>query len=246
MDAYSTLVHAFGHLFPEYRLPDVGIILQGDNASFTSATPRRKSPCVGFFSYDGVADRVDVCMRSLVLFEKRNEKTYANAVKTFHVDSPRTFGLRYLWAAHAQRAHFERFQDVECLERASSYYHAAINIAAGDDVAENVSSRGLDAILDITQNSRMLSEAFAGLCVVETHRDSNDAAMGFAMLAVTLRPRSVVFINCARIIALAKGNHELALRLTGHVILPMLESPAYLRELALWPLEMRIVLGYMK
>jgi hypothetical protein len=53
-------------------------------------------------------------------------------------------------------------------------------------------------------------------------------------------------VNCARIVALANGSHDLAMRLTGRVIMPLLGSALRARELALWPPEMRLVITYME
>jgi len=239
MDSFATL----GYLFPEFGYADVGIDFRYDGVSFTSATPARKSPCVGFFSDDGVEERVDECMRSLVLYERRHEKTYANAVKAAS-DSPRTFALRYLWAAHAMRAKFER-GDNNNLDSAWRYYLACICLVAGEDYATQASC-GVIAGTTHAKYSRVLSEAFAGLCLVETHRDSGETALTFAIAAVSLRPRAVALVNCARIVALANGSHDLAMRLTGRVIMPLLGSALRARELALWPPEMRLVIAYME
>ena len=246
MDSFGTLVGMFGYLFPEFGYADVGIVFRDDGVSFTSATPTRKSPCVGFFSEDGVADRVDECMRSLVRYEKRHEKTYANAVTVGSLnDSPRTFALRYLWAGHAMRAKFERDSGNKVfLDSAWCYYLGCISLIAGVDFATQASS-GLIST-HTSRHSRMLSEAFAGLCLVETHRDSNETALAFAIAAVALRPRAVALVNCARIVALANGNHDLAMRLTGRVILPLLDSATRAREFALWPSEMRIMIEYIE
>ena len=242
MDSFATL----GYLFPEFGYADVGIVFRDDGVSFTSATPARKSPCVGFFSDDGVEDRVDECMRSLVRYERRHEKTYANAVKADSLsDSPRTFALRYLWAAHAMRAKFERDDDDNNLDSAWRYYLACISLIAGDDYATQASC-GVIAGTTQAKYSRVLSEAFAGLCMVETHRDSGETALTFAIAAVSLRPRAVALVNCARIVALANGSHDLAMRLTGRVIMPLLGSALRARELALWPPEMRLVIAYME
>jgi hypothetical protein len=249
MDSFATLVGNFGHLFPEFGCMDVGIIIDDDHVSFTSATPLRKSPCIGFFSQDGVEDRTDECMRSLIRFERRHEKTYANAVKP-PAESPRKFALRYVWAAHAMRATYERLHEERFLEAAENYYIAAISMAAGEKVATQVADATkcgcVGNIACPMQYTRLLSDAFAGMCLVEAHRDSNEAALMFAATAVQLRPRAVALVNCARIVALAKGNHDLALRITGRVLLPLLSSTVRERELALWPPEMRIVLAYIE
>lgn len=193
--------------------------------------------------------RADICVKEL---------------KSLEAQSPRKTALRHLWAAHACRATYEKFLRPEVslssdeisnhkacmgsyLDSAERHYLASIRLVASAEIIALLNS--LPDIAAVPVNSfsslhrRLLSEAFAGLCVIAVHRSLSPMAVSLAVVSTGLRPQSVGLINCARILAVSKNNSDLALRLTGSAILPVLGGFPHTHEFLLWnPTERLLML----
>jgi hypothetical protein len=239
--AKKMILH-FCYIFHQHGADDLEILVAPQSVQFMRDDGPLPFPHIGFLTDSKDTDRYNANIRQI---KKLSESTLVNvSLKNMRL---------FISVANAIRSSLERNQGrlQDNMDQVGLLYSDAINVSgdeSGIKILGLIKRRPKKLTFCSTDDMQTglvqldirigVAEAFAGLATVAVYGNQMHMAIGYATAALFKHSSALPLVNCARIVAMAHHNVDMAAHLTRWVILPyylrMGDAVNHAREMCIW------------